>query len=82
MKTIEASQLRQEISAVLNTVAFGGERIAINRHGKPVAVLVSVDDLKLLEALEDQEDLKQARKAIKEKGSIPWNQAKKKLGLD
>jgi prevent-host-death family protein len=82
MKTIEASRLRQEISAALNTVAFGGERIAINRHGKPVAVLVSVDDLKILEALDDQEDLKRAKKALKEKGSVPWAEAKKKLGLE
>jgi prevent-host-death family protein len=82
MKTIEASQLRQEISTALNTVAFGGERIAINRHGKRVAVLVPVNDLELLEALENAEDLKRAKKALKEKGSIPWTQAKKKLGLD
>jgi prevent-host-death family protein len=82
MKTIEASQLRQEISDALNTVAFAGERIAINRHGKRVAVLVSVEDLKLLEAWEEQQDVKLAKKALKEKVSVPWTQAKKKLGLD
>jgi prevent-host-death family protein len=82
MKTIEASRLRQEISDALNTVAFGGERIAINRHGKRVAVLVPVDDLTLLESLEEQRDLKLAKRALKEKGTVSWSEAKKKLRLE
>ncbi len=81
MKTVEASQLRQGFSEALNTVAFAGERIAINRHGKRVAVLVSVDDLALLEALEDRLDVQLAKRALKEKGSIPWTKVKKSLGL-
>ncbi|HEY4235584.1 MAG TPA: type II toxin-antitoxin system Phd/YefM family antitoxin [Lacipirellulaceae bacterium] len=81
MKTLEASQLRQEISDALNTVAYSGERIAISRHGKRVAVLVPVDDLALLEAVEDRIDLALAKKALKEKGSIPWSRVKKELGL-
>lgn len=53
----------------------------IKRHGKRIAVLVPVDDLELLEAMEDRVDLALAKKALKEKGRIPWTQAKKKLGL-
>jgi prevent-host-death family protein len=34
---------------LLDRAGFRGERIAITRHGKRVAVLVSVDDLKLLD---------------------------------
>jgi prevent-host-death family protein len=81
MKTLEASQLRQGIADALNTVAFAGERIAINRHGKRVAVLVSVDDLAMLEAIEDRLDVAEAKKALKEKGSIPWSRVKRNLGL-
>ncbi len=81
MKSLEASQLRQEISDALNTVAYTGERIAINRHGKRVAVLVPIDDLALLEAMEDRIDLTLAKKALKEKGSIPWSRVKKNLEL-
>jgi len=81
MKTIEASQLRQQFSDALNTVAFGGERIAINRHGKRVAVLVPVEDVDLLDALENRLDVRLAKQALKEKGTIPWSRAKKKLGL-
>jgi prevent-host-death family protein len=82
MKTLKASQLRQGFSDALNTVAYSGQRIAINRHGKRVAVLVSTDDLALLEAMEDRYDATMAKKALKEKGSIPWHQVKKKLGLN
>jgi prevent-host-death family protein len=81
MKSLDASQLRQEIADALNTVAFAGERIVIKRHGKRIAVLVPVDDLELLEAIEDRVDLVLAKKALKEKGRIPWAQAKKDLGL-
>jgi prevent-host-death family protein len=81
MKTLEASELRQQFSDALNTVAYAGQRIAIKRHGKRVAVLVPVEDLALLEAIEDRMDLAAARKALKEKGRIPWAEVKKELGL-
>ena len=81
MKTLEASQLRQSIADALNKVAYAGERITISRHGKPVAVLVPVEDAELLEAIEDRVDVVLAKKALKEKVSIPWAKAKKELGL-
>lgn len=81
MKSLDASELRQQIADALNTVAYAGERIAIKRHGKRIAVLVPVDDLELLEAMEDRVDLELAKKALKEKGRIPWGRAKKELGL-
>ena len=81
MKTLEASQLRQGISDAMNTVAYTGQRISIRRHGKPVAVLVTVEDAAVLEAMEDRFDVAAAKKALKEKGSIPWAEVKKRLGL-
>ena len=81
MKSIEASRLRSEFSDALNTVAYSGQRIAIKRHGKRVAVLVPVEDLAILEAIEDRIDLDLAKKAMKEKGTIPWSQVKRSLGL-
>lgn len=81
MKTLEASTLRQGISDALNRVAYTGERISIRRYGKPIAALVSVEDADLLDAFEDRLDLAAAKKALKEKGSIPWAEVKKRLGL-
>jgi transcription elongation GreA/GreB family factor len=36
----------------------------LTRHGKAVAAVVSIDDLRELEALEDQADLAAAREAL------------------
>ncbi len=80
MKSLDASRLRQEIADALNSVAHAGERIVIKRHGKRVAVLAPVDDLELLEAIEDRVDVALAKKALKEKGRIPWVQVRKELG--
>jgi len=43
--------------------------------------LVSLDDLALLEALEDQEDLRAALKARKEAGGVPLQKVKARLGM-
>ena len=46
-----------------------------------VAALVSVEDLALLEELENQADIRAAKKALKEKGGITLDEYKKKHGL-
>ena len=70
---------RKNLSDYLSRVAYGGERIPLARKGKPTAALVSIDDLRTLEALEDAADLKAALKARKEKGEIPWETVKARL---
>jgi len=81
-----ARKLRMEMSDALNRVAYGGERIIIERRGKPSAALVPVEDAAALEELENRADLAAARKALAEarrKGEkpIPWEKARKSLGL-
>ncbi len=48
-KTISAAQAKANLSSLMAEVAQGKERILIARRGKPVAALVSVDDLRDLE---------------------------------
>jgi len=56
--------------------------ITIGQRNKNLAVPISMDDEELLEYLEDQEDIREARKALREGGpSIDWEDAKKELGL-
>jgi len=86
MMGIGVAELRDNFADALNRVAYQGERIVLERRGKGVAALVSMEDLALLEVLEDREDVKAARKALaemKRKGGkgIPWEQAKAELGL-
>ena len=45
VKRVSAAQL----SALTAEVAHGGRHIIIERHGKPLVALVSLDDLELLE---------------------------------
>ena len=83
---IGIAQIRNKMADVLNRVAYQGERVVLERRGKGVAAIVSMDDLALLEALEDLEDAKAARKALaemKRKGEkpIPLSQVKRRLGM-
>ena len=75
------NEIRNNLADAINRVAYTGERIVLERRGKGVAALVSVEDLALLERLEDEADIKAARKALKEKGGISLEDLKKKYGL-
>ena len=72
MTHLSASAAREELSETVNRVAYGGERVVIERRGKAVAAIISVADLKLLERLEDKFDVQAARKALKEPGRVSW----------
>jgi len=76
-----AARARQSFSEILNRVAYGKERVVIERRGKRLAAVVPLEDLDLLEDLEDRVDIEDARRRMKEKGSIPWARVKKDLGL-
>ena len=84
MTTLAASKVRESFSETLNRVAFGKERVVLHRHGKEVAAVVPIEDLKLLQELEDRIDLADARAALaeaKKKGTKPLQTIKKELGL-
>jgi prevent-host-death family protein len=83
---LAASQARDAFSDTLNRVAYRGERIVLRRRGKDLAVIIPIEDLKLLEEREDEIDLREARKALaemKRKGEkpIPYATVRKRLGL-
>jgi antitoxin Phd len=82
MTRLNATEARSEFADILNRVAYGKERIILHRRGKNVAVLVPIEDLKLLKKIEDQMDNEDADKALKEPGRrIPWEKIKKDLRL-
>jgi len=81
MTRMDASKARDEFSDALNRVAYKRERIVLRRRGKDVAVLVPVEDLKLLEEIEDRIDVEEAKKSLREKGGFEWKKLKKELGL-
>ncbi len=48
----DTSNVKAHLSEFIGRVNYGRERLLVLRHGKPVAALVSVEDLRRLEALE------------------------------
>lgn len=81
MAKLSTSAARQKFSEIVSRAEFGGERTILHRRKKPVAAVVPIEDLELIERYEDELDVKAARKARKEKGNIPWEQVKRELGL-
>jgi prevent-host-death family protein len=81
MTNLSVSQLRTHISDFVSRAAYAGERFAIRKNGKPACAIVSIKDLELIEALEDKIDIKAAKKVRRRKTSIPWEKAKKQLGI-
>ena len=62
---------------------LAGERVVLERRGKPVAAPVSMEDLQLLEQLENEADLRSLRKAKSEGGKpIPLEQVAAELGIN
>lgn len=84
MVRVEATAARNAFADVINKVAYGAERVVIERRGKPVAAVIPVEDLRLLELLEDHLDIGAARKALadpKNRVRVPWEKVKADLGL-
>lgn len=63
---IPVTQARAAIADLVNRVAYGGERIALTRHGRTVAALVSADDLERLRRLEAEDRCAEDRRAERE----------------
>jgi len=82
MVRMKAAKAREQFSSTLDRVAKNGERVVLERKGKRVAALVPLEDLELIERLEDEIDVREARKALADKSpSVPWEQVKRELGL-
>lgn len=64
MREITVAKAKNQFSDLLRRAEHGGERLIIHRHGKPVAALLPMQDLRRIEALEDEEDLRDGRASI------------------
>ncbi|MER5470716.1 type II toxin-antitoxin system Phd/YefM family antitoxin [Streptomyces sp. NPDC002935] len=53
---IPVTQARAELAELINRVVYGGERVVVTRHGKPLVALVSAADLERLEKLQEPAD--------------------------
>lgn len=81
-RSVSVTQARKELGDLFGEVNYHKERILLTNHKKCVAI-VPIEDLELLEALEDAEDIHEARlalKEIREKGSISFEEMKRRVG--
>lgn len=81
MTRLNVMEAKRAFGKTVNRVAFGKERLLLERRGEDVAAMVPPEDLRLLEELEDRFDLEAARKALREPGSVSLEALKKELGL-
>ncbi|WP_328441759.1 type II toxin-antitoxin system Phd/YefM family antitoxin [Streptomyces sp. NBC_00444] len=73
---IPVTQARAELADLINKVVYGGERVVVTRHGKPLVALVSAADLERLERLQDlpepaDEQVISSVSAVRELASAP-----------
>ena len=84
MTSLNASETRIP-PAAFNGVAFKGERVSIRRRDGETVYLVSAEDFRMLEALEDRLDTQEAREALARheaggRKTVSLNAVKKRLG--
>ena len=62
MGTVNVVEARKRFSDLMARVAYRGERIVVERRGKPMMAWISIEDLQRLEELERQADTMQAQR--------------------
>lgn len=71
------------VLAAANRVARGGERVVVQRRGKDLAALVSLDDLRALEEMEERAIAAAVAASWAEQGDDPpekWEVVKARMG--
>jgi prevent-host-death family protein len=84
MTRVPITAARDDLAELVNRVAYTKERICLTRHGKDMACVISMEEARLLDLIEDRLDLTDAIEAMKEmleQGSVSWDDLKAKLGL-
>jgi antitoxin Phd len=79
---VTTTEARKNLADIVNSDAYGKDTVVFTRQGKELAALISIEDLKLLQQLEDEQDIKDAWKAKEELGeNIKFFDMKKELEL-
>ena len=82
LNKISAADARKKFATVINRVAYGKESFVLTRRGEALAAIVSMEDLKLLQEVEEQMDIDDAWKTRNEPGeNISWETLREELEL-
>ena len=58
-KAISVTELKQNLGEIVNQAAYGGNRFILLSHGKERAALISIEDLRLLETMKQENQREQ-----------------------
>lgn len=82
LNKITTADARKKFATIINRVAYGKESFVLTRRGEPLAALVSMEDLRLLQEIEDRLDIEDAWAAHDEPGdNISWEKLREDLDL-
>jgi len=75
---MDVSEARERFADAVNTVAYGGRRVVLRKHGRRAVALVSLADLERLEELEDRFEGQLAEEALAEPERIPLAEVRRR----
>jgi antitoxin Phd len=79
---VTTAEARRKLADIVNSVAYGKDTVVLTRRGKELAALISIEDLKLLQQLEEEQDIKDAWQTKEEVGeNVRFSDLKKELEL-
>ena len=87
MTRVSIADARKDLAEIINRAAYTRERTLITRRDSDVAAVISIDELRLLDALieryEDESDVAEAREALLEarEDRVSWDVLKRELDL-
>lgn len=82
MTRMTSTEAKERISDVISRAEYRGEWTILQRRGKDVAAVVSIDDLRLLERLraqeEDRLDNAEVNRVLSDPSTefVPWEQVR------
>ncbi|UXY26167.1 type II toxin-antitoxin system Phd/YefM family antitoxin [Streptomyces sp. HUAS TT20] len=80
---IPVTQARAELADLINRVVYGGERVVVTRHGKPLVALVSAADLERLEELQEpaEDQVITSVAGVHESAAAPATHDRRRFGI-
>lgn len=81
--TLNTAEAKEQFSDLVNRVIHNKERVILTRRGKEVAVIIPIEDMKLLQESQDKLDLREASEILKEareNGTLTLDQLKDEIG--
>ena len=87
MTRVSVAEARKDLAEIINRAAYARERTLITRREADVAAVISMEELRLLDALlqryEDESDVSDARDALLDarEDRVAWDAIKRKFDL-